>query len=225
MSILGFVKKDTNTITIDLAGNYADYEFAIDGAFTAPIRNQNSSEYVFGKLNPNTQYRISVYNYDQVNQIPTTEKNFLYITTLAGNNTIGLTMFLLYNLAITHNSIMINLVHPDTDPSLISINDGFAPPEVTLRKGYIGDNAYIELTGLSPSTTYSIQFHPTTETISDSFYLKTADDPPIVDPPDVGDVVGATTQTRSGLSDGAIIGIIFGSIFGLWLIYAIFYLK
>ena len=56
---------DQVSVIISFTESFDNYEFAINGAFTAPSEI-NQSRYVFKGLFPGTQYRISAYNFNGV---------------------------------------------------------------------------------------------------------------------------------------------------------------
>jgi hypothetical protein len=198
---------DQVSVVVTFTGDFDNYEFAINGAFTAPSEI-NGTTYRFEGLFPGTEYRISAYNFD--GQEPTTEAFFQIFTTASGVNVP--TNIVLSNPQVSFNQILFTILNPDTfTTDNISVNDGFATGFV---KSLL-DNTFI-ISNLAPSTTYSIQYYDGESYIA-SYILKTSS----VDPP--GPEPGPETTTTSGLSDGAIIGIVFGSIFAFFLLYTFFF--
>lgn len=200
---------DQISVIVEFTGNFDDYEFAIDGAFTAPIQVVGN-KYEFDGLFPGTFYRVSAYNFNGVE--PTTEAYFQTFTTTAGSNVpINL---VLSNPQVSSDKILFTILDPDTFTSdNISINDGFASDQIT--KGLFSNQILI-IANLEPSTTYSIQYKDGDQ-VTASYILRTSSVDPPPEPP--------SENSSSGLSDGATVGIIFGSLFAILLFYYVFYLK
>ena len=54
---------DQVSVVVTFTEDFDNYEFAINGAFTAPYQI-NGTNYVFEGLFPGTEYRISAYNFN-----------------------------------------------------------------------------------------------------------------------------------------------------------------
>jgi hypothetical protein len=198
---------DQVSVIINFTESFDNYEFAINGAFTAPSESSNTT-YLFKGLFPGTEYRISAYNFNGVE--PTTEAYFQIFTTQAGVNVP--TNPVLSNPQVSSNQILFQILDPDTfTTDNISINDGFASNEIT--KSIL--NQIFIIGNLAPSTTYSIQYFDGEFYIASYILTTSSVDPPPPEP---------ETTTSTGLSDGARIGIIFGSVFAFFLLYYMFYL-
>lgn len=223
MSLISLETYEKNYALIDFGGNFDDYEFSINGAFTYPF-NINGTKYEFKYLTPGTHYKISLYNFDAMDMVPTTEVTSSFVEFTTPNQVDQRIKTMFGFTEITSTSIKIILLDaPSFNMDFLSINDKFAPNvNVVSVFNQQKTSGYILLTGLSPSTTYSIQYNP--DPMTDSIYLKTTEpvDPPVDPSPGPGS--GADGSTSTGLSDGARIGIIFGSVFAFFLLYYMFYL-
>jgi hypothetical protein len=219
-------------ITIQYNGNLVDSIFSLNGAFTEPSE-KNPPSFVFNGLTPETTYELILHTLNM--GLPGEVLHLEVFTTTEGS----VTPNLIFNniTTVTHNSIELQIINPESfNQEFVIVNNGQVVPQLSILDGGI-----LSIAGLTPDTFYSIQHIYYENAVLASYIVKTSVDPLVINPPvdppvdpespnpnaplnpEVG--VGVESGSNSGLSDIALLGIIFGSIFGFFILYNLLYMT